>query len=108
VPAQSGYWTAFYRGNQAYVWCLLALCLVFAALPWFVVPDDDEVPVAARMVHAILVALIYFVPALVALRRRHPGRMRILVFNLLLGLIPPVWVALLVWAMTPPGETTLV
>jgi len=87
---------------------LLAVFLVLAVLPWFVVRDDDEFGAGARMVSVIILALVTFVPTYIALKRRHPMRTSILVLNLLIGWMAPIWVALLVWATTRRGEITLV
>jgi hypothetical protein len=48
----------------------------------------------------IAALLLYFLPALVAERRRHPNRTSIGVLNLLLGWTLIGWVAALVWACT--------
>ena len=53
---------------------------------------------------------LYFVPALTAKYRKHPGQDGILVLNLFLGWTVLGWVIALVWAMSrpvpPPPATT--
>ena len=48
----------------------------------------------------LLIAWIYFVPALVARRRRHHNRVAIFALNLLAGWTAVGWIIVLVWALT--------
>jgi hypothetical protein len=48
----------------------------------------------------IVAALLYFIPAVVAVRRHHRQRLAITVLNVLLGWTLIGWVVALVWACT--------
>jgi len=50
----------------------------------------------------LLIAWIYFVPALVARRRRHHNRVAIFALYLLAGWTAVGWIIALVWALTRP------
>lgn len=48
----------------------------------------------------IVVAIIYFIPSMVAFRRRHPNRWAILVINIVFGGTGIGWLGSLVWAFS--------
>lgn len=52
----------------------------------------------------LALVLVYFGPAFVAIRARHPHRAQILVLDVLLGWTLLGWVGALLWAMTVPRE----
>jgi hypothetical protein len=52
------------------------------------------------MTWLIIIALLYFVPAIVAGTRRHRNRMAITVLNIFVGWTFIGWVIALVWACT--------
>tara|TARA_Y100000310_G_scaffold50306_1_gene46363 strand:+ start:33 stop:296 length:264 start_codon:yes stop_codon:yes gene_type:complete len=58
------------------------------------------------LVIIIAIPLIYFIPSIIARKRKHPNRVAILVLNLFLGWTFLGWVAALVWAFTIPRGYT--
>ena len=50
----------------------------------------------------LLIAALYFLPALVARRRRHHNTLAIFALNLLAGWTAVGWIIVLVWALTRP------
>jgi hypothetical protein len=60
--------------------------------------------IAVTLVALIVLGLIYFTPAIVALRRWHRQRMAITMLNLFLGWSLIGWVGALVWACTTDVE----
>lgn len=53
---------------------------------------------AVYLLLSIVIAIIYFVPALVAFWRRHPNRWPILLVNLVFGATIVGWVGALIWS----------
>ena len=53
----------------------------------------------------IIALAVYFVPSIVAHRRKHPNENAITVFNLLLGWTLLGWVVALGWAFTNPAPS---
>ena len=54
----------------------------------------------------IIALVLYFLPAIVAYRRRHQNESAIIVLNLLLGWTLLGWIAALVWASTQVTRAT--
>lgn len=50
-----------------------------------------------------VVVFVYFLPGIVAERRRHPSKVSIIVLNLLLGWLLIPWVVALVWSLNGPA-----
>lgn len=50
----------------------------------------------------LILALMYFIPSIVAFRRQHQNATPIMVLNLFLGWTILGWVASLIWALTTP------
>jgi hypothetical protein len=48
----------------------------------------------------LFVAMIYFIPAFVAIARRHAHVLQITILNAFLGWCFPIWVASLIWSTT--------
>jgi len=48
----------------------------------------------------IAIAIIHFVPTIIAFHRDHPNKIGIFVLNLLLGWTVIGWVAALIWSLT--------
>lgn len=57
-----------------------------------------------NLIALLLLAAVYFLPSLLAWRKRHPWRDRILVANALLGWTVIGWVACLVMALRQPAR----
>jgi hypothetical protein len=51
--------------------------------------------------------LLYFIPSIIACRRRHRQRLAIVWLNILAGFTGLGWVGAFVWACTTDVETTL-
>jgi hypothetical protein len=85
---------------------LALVVLAMAGSAWAATEPKIPEPAAqwagiAILAIAIIVApLLYFLPGIIAFRRRHHNAMAILVFNLLLGWTFLGWVIALVWALT--------
>ncbi len=47
-----------------------------------------------------VVALVLFIPAIIAYRRRHPNRVAIFALNVFAGWTGIAWIAALVWSLT--------
>lgn len=77
-------------------------CSVLAvAAPIGVAQAADAPPgMANSMIWVIVLGLCYFIPALIASRRKHHQRTAIFLLNLLLGWTFLGWVGALVWSVT--------
>jgi hypothetical protein len=51
----------------------------------------------------LILAVLYFIPAIVAFRRQHPNATPIMVLNICLGWTILGWVAALVWSLMNPA-----
>jgi hypothetical protein len=81
--------------------------LMLAALVCFVVLVVGGV-IAFHVAMMILPVLVYFLPALIAWRRRHPNTGTIVLLNLLLGWTMLGWIALLMWSVVSPSRAQAV
>lgn len=52
------------------------------------------------MAAGIVALLLYFLPSLIAMNRRHQSAMAIFLLNLLLGWTAIGWIAALIWSFT--------
>ena len=50
----------------------------------------------------LFMGFMYFIPSIVASRRKHPNSTPIMVLNLFLGWTVIGWVAALIWSLTSP------
>lgn len=55
------------------------------------------------LLYVLIIAVVYFIPGVIATQRKHKNANAITMLNLLLGWTVLGWVASLVWAMTDPG-----
>ena len=60
----------------------------------------DGTATATVVILGIIILLVYFLPSIVAVQRRHHNSNAILILNLFLGWTFLGWVAALVWACT--------
>lgn len=51
---------------------------------------------------------VYFLPTIIAVRRRHHNRLPIALLNLLLGWTAIGWIAALIWSVTSPNPVQVV
>ncbi len=54
-----------------------------------------------------LLVVLYFAPVVIAVMRRHPQAMAIMMLDLLLGWTVIGWIAALIWSMTATGRRGL-
>jgi len=71
--------------------------LQLLALAGYGIADDP----ATRMAHATAVAIIVFVPTLLALHRHHPKAGLLFFTNLVAGWTPVGWIFCLYWSHRP-------
>jgi hypothetical protein len=81
---------------------MLLWTLLTAAVLSFVFMANAEEPLgrAFGLIYFVGAAgsIIYFLPTIVAFRRRHPNRWPVLLLNLMTGWTSLAWVAALIWA----------
>lgn len=63
---------------------------------------EDLISAGSGIVIIVSVVAIYFLPAINAIRDRHPSSTAIFALNLFTGWTLFGWVAALVWSMAPP------
>ena len=66
-------------------------------------PDDQSLIVLFVLI-VLISAIFYFIPTMVAVKRKCRNRTGIIVVNIVLGWTFAVWVVALVWAMIDPIE----
>ncbi len=54
------------------------------------------------LVSMVAMIVLYFLPGIIAIRRKHHNDTAILVLNLLLGWTVLGWIAALIWSLTSP------
>ena len=98
APQQEG--SRFATGNT---WvCVLAAVVVLAVIALTLAPryiDDFSTTVWAYLIWAILIAG-YFLPTIIAGRRKHHNLPAIIAVNLLLGWTLLGWLIALIWSLT--------
>lgn len=72
-------------------------------------PQPDPVQQIAGIIIFLLLAivgfLVYFIPTIIAVIRKHPNIAAIMTVNLLLGWVCVGWIVALVWALTAIDES---
>ena len=56
------------------------------------------------LVLLVVGASIYFLPAMIAVARRHPSLVPVVMLNVLLGWTILGWIAALMWGLSGPGK----
>ena len=55
----------------------------------------------------IILAIVYFIPAIIAIARKHRSKEAIFALNLLLGWTCLGWVIALIWSLTSPQNIVI-
>jgi hypothetical protein len=78
----------------------------------FWLTDIDNPDATAGLVLIVLLAIIglavYFLPSIIADRRRHHNRVPIILVNLFFGWTAIGWIAAFIWAFTSPAPNQVV
>jgi len=83
---------------QKIVWLLIALVGVLAAMASMAINSDSST-VGYALLLGSLAGLIYFMPAFIAARRKHPNATAIVVLNAVAGWTFLGWVGALTWSL---------
>ncbi len=62
--------------------------------------------VAGQILFALVLAALFFLPTIIAAKKRHPNRIGIFVVNLLMGWTGLGWIVALIWALIAPQTSS--
>lgn len=89
----------FVSRKMGLLWMALSLSVIPATSLAETGHSDEDVMMAMAM-FGLIVAVIYFVPTIVAFVRKHPNRWLILLINVVFGATLLGWLGALIWAFS--------